>query len=627
MRPFLKSVLSIAVTILLVSGLVKAQERDRSSVADKYKWNLTDLYPSQAAWQESKKRVTDDLSKLQKYRGTLGNSAEQLAGCLDLVNNLAKDFYRLFVYARMNYDQDTRVQTSLGMVQEMTQLSATIGANTAFIEPEIIVIDREKVNGFISANKGLAVYKHYLDDLMRRKAHTGTEGEERIIALATPIANTGYDVYDIFSGSELPYPRVVLSSGDTVTVNRSTYPLYRALPGREDRKKVFSAFFSKLDSFRRTYGTELNAGVQRDIFYQNARNYGSCLESALDAGNIPTEIYRSLIANVDKNLPAFHRYLKLRQRMMGLSELHYYDVYAPIVPGVDLKYDYEQAEKNVLASVKPLGEEYVSVVRKAFNERWIDVYPYEGKNSGGYTSGAYDVHPYIKLNFNGQYDDVSTLAHEMGHAMQSYFSDHHQPFATSQYPIFTAEVASTLNEAALMDYMLGQIKDDKAKLSILGNYLENIRGTLFRQTQFAEFELRIHEMAERGESLTGDVLDTVYYSIAKKYYGHDQGICTVDDEMKSEWIYIPHFYYNFYVYQYATSFTASTALSEKILSGDTASTKKYIEFLSAGGSDYPIEILKKAGVDMTTSEPFDLTIRKMNRVMDEMESILDRMKG
>jgi oligoendopeptidase F len=312
---------------------------------------------------------------------------------------------------------------------------------------------------------------------------------------------------------------------------------------------------------------------------------------------------------------------------MGVDQLHYYDLYGPLVEHVDIHYSYEEAEKLVLASLTPLGEDYIKVARKGFAERWLDVYPTDGKRSGAYSQGgAYDVHPYMLLNYNGKYDDVSTLAHEFGHTMHSYLSNTSQPYSTSQYSIFVAEVASTFNEALLLDYMLKTIKDDDARLTLLGSYLDGLRGTLIRQTQFAEFELRIHEKAEKGETLTGDVLDNLYMEIARRYYGHDKGVCIVDDEVKAEWAYIPHFYYNFYVFQYATSLTASGALSEEVLAGDKEATKRYLELLKSGGSDYPIDLLKKAGIDMTTSVPFELAMKKMNRVMDEIEKILDRKK-
>ncbi len=357
------------------------------------------------------------------------------------------------------------------------------------------------------------------------------------------------------------------------------------------------------------------------------RKYESALQYSLDASNIPVSVYHRLIDGIDKNLPAFHRYLKLRQRILKLDQLHYYDLYAPLVSSVNLSYTPEEAQKMVLAAVAPLGTEYTSVVQRAYDNRWIDLFPNDGKRSGAYSEGgAYDIHPYMLINYNGKYTDVSTLAHEMGHTMQSYFSNKNQPYPLANYPIFVAEVASTFNENLLINYMLKNIKDDDARLSLLGNYLENIKGTVFRQAQFAEFELRMHEMAAKGQPVTGAALAKLYLDITRKYYGHDQKVCIVDDYIANEWSYIPHFYRDFYVYQYSTSFTASLALSEKVQSGDPAATRRYLAFLSAGGSKYPIDLLKDAGVDMTTDEPLDLTVRAMNRVMDEIDAILARRK-
>jgi len=636
MHAFAKFAIPLLGLALTTSDSLIAQERDRSKIEDKYKWNLQDIYPSDAAWKEAKQRLTEanpamernvTIPALEKYKGTLGSSSQQLLGCLDLLTDLNKEFSRLYVYASMSLDQDTRVQSYLGMQQEMSQLGAAFGAKTAFIEPEILKINPAKVQEFIKDEKKLEIYRHYLEDILRRKTHTGTEGEEKIIADAGLMSDAPSNIQSIFANADFPYPEVTLSNGNTVKLNQAGFALQRTSANREDRKKVFSAFMGKLNDYRRTYGTQLNAQIKKDLFYKNARKYNSCLESALDGNNIPTLVYHSLVDNVNLNLNTFHRYLKLRQRILGVDQLHYYDLYAPLLANVDLKYNIEESQKHILTALKPLGNDYISIVNRAFNERWIDVYPTEGKRSGAYSQGgAYDVHPYILLNYNGKYDDMSTIAHELGHTMQSYLSNTHQPYATADYPIFVAEVASTFNEALLIDYMLKQIKDDDVRLSLLGSYLEGIKGTVFRQTQFAEFELRIHEMAEKSEPLTGDVLNQVYDEIVKKYYGHDKNICIVDDEIKAEWMYIPHFYYNFYVYQYATAYTASAALSERTLAGDKEATKKYIEFLSSGGSDYPIPLLKKAGVDMTTSEPFDLTMKKMNRVMDEMEKILDKKK-
>ena len=359
------------------------------------------------------------------------------------------------------------------------------------------------------------------------------------------------------------------------------------------------------------------------IFYTNVRKYESTLERALDANNIPIDVYHSLIENVNKNLAYFHRYLDIKRRMMGLDTLYYYDLYAPAVKGVDTEYNYEEARELVLESLKPLGEDYVNVIKEGFENRWIDVYPTPGKRSGAYSSGsAYDVHPYILLNYNDMWNDVSTLAHEFGHTMQSYLSNKTQPFQTAMYPIFVAEVASTLNEILLFNNVYKNTTDDDTKLSLLMEYLDGIKGTLFRQTQFAEFELRMHEMAEKGEQITGDSMTELYREIVQAYYGHEKGVCIVPDYINVEWAYIPHFYYNYYVYQYSTSFTASTALAEGILNNEPGTLEKYITFLSAGGSKYPIELLKDAGVDMTGSEPFEKTMKMMTWAMDEIEAIL-----
>ncbi len=603
-----------------------AQERDRSKIPDQYKWNLTEIYSTDDAWQKAQEELKAQIPSIEQFRGTLSQSPQQLFKCLDLLSTLNKTFSRLYSYASMSSDQDTRVSKYQAMKQEMSQLGSTFSAAASFIEPEILKMNKATIDDFVKKEKGLEIYRHYLDDILRRQAHTGTEGEEKIIADASLMADAPDNIYGIFSNADFPYPEVTLSDGKTVKLDAAGFALYRAVPNRDDRKKVFDAFFGALERYRATFGSSLSAEVKKDMFYMKARKYNSCLESALDANNIPVQVYYSLVDGVNKNLPTFHRYLELRKRILGVDTLHYYDLYAPLVKGVDLKYSVDEAEKNILAALAPLGKDYVNVIQEAFKDRWIDMYPNDGKRSGAYSNGSvYDVHPYMLINYNGEYNDVSTVAHELGHTMQSYLSNKTQPYPTADYPIFVAEVASTFNEALLIDYMLKNIKDDKVRLSLLGNYLEGIKGTLFRQTQFAEFELRIHEMAEKGQALTGDALDKLYDEIVKKYYGSDQGICIVDDAVKAEWAYIPHFYYNFYVYQYATSFTASTALSEKVMAGDKAETKRYLEFLSAGGSDYPINLLKKAGVDMTTTQPFDLTMQKMNRIMDEMEKILDKM--
>jgi oligoendopeptidase F len=602
-----------------------AQQRDRGKIPDQYKWDLTALYPSDDAWRAEKEKVAAGVPKIREFQGTLGSSAARLADALELQSHLDKELNRLFVYAGLISDQDTRVSKHQAMKQEMIQLGSSVGAEEAFIQPEILKIDKSKIEKFVAQEPRLQVYKHYLEDIERQRAHTLSNAEEKLLAASGVMASGPQSVYGIFADADFPYPSVTLSDGKTVKLDKAAFSLHRASPSREDRQKVMEAFFTALGKYRGTFGSMMNSNVHGSVFYAKARNYHSDLEARLDGPNIPVTVYSRLVEGVNQNLPAFHRYLKLRKRMMGLSELHYYDLYAPLVRAVDTKYSVDESVGNILAALAPLGPDYAAGAKHALTERWIDMYPTEGKASGAYSNGgAYDVHPYMMLNYNGRYEDMGTLAHELGHTMQSYFSNKTQPYPLSQYPIFVAEVASTFNEALLNDYMLKQTKGDAVRLSLLGNYLEGIKGTVFRQTQFAEFERRMHEMVEKDQPLTGDALSKLYMEIVKKYYGHDQGVCIVDDYVANEWAFIPHFYNSFYVFQYATSFTASSALSEKVLASVPGARERYLKFISSGQSKYAIELLKDAGVDMTTDEPLELTVKKMNRVMDEMEKLLDK---
>ena len=614
----------VVAAVICMSVLTIGQERDRAKVADKYKWNLADIYPDVATWRKQKDAIAAEIPRLREFRGKLGSSASTLASALELSTRLAKEATRLYVYASMLSDTDTRVSEPQGMQQEMQQMFAQYGAEASFVEPELLKVGSASVEKFIAAEPRLKVYTFYLRDIVRRAPHTLSDAEEKLLADASPLAGSASNIYGILTNADFPYPTITLSDGRSAKVDQAGYSELRTSKNRDDRKAAMSAFFTSLGGFSRTFGTTINSEVQKVLFYARSRKYKSNLEASLDPANIPVSVYTRLVAGVNRHLPTFHRYLKLRKRMMGISDdLHYYDLYAPLVSSVDLRYSPEEGQKHVLAAVAPLGGEYQSVLQRAFNERWLDWQPTEGKRSGAYSNGgAYDVHPYMLLNYLGQYNDVSTLAHELGHTMHSYFSNKTQPFPTADYATFVAEVASTFNEALLIDHMLKQIKDTPTRLSLLGNYLENIKATVFRQTQFAEFELKMHEMAEKGQPITGETLDKLYLDITRRYYGHDQKVTVVDDYIAHEWSFVPHFYRDFYVFQYATSFTAAEALSAKVLGGDKEVTKRYLTFLSAGGSDYPVNLLKTAGVDMTTDEPLDLTIRKMNAVMDEMEELL-----
>ncbi len=604
--------------------LLTEEEPDRATVHEKYTWNLVDLYPDVAAWRADKARVTTELPQVRAYAGRLGSSPQTLADALETMTQLDRELARLYVYASMLSDEDTRQSEPQGMHQEMQQLHAEFSAQASYVGPEILRVGGAAIEAFIDAEPKLADYTVMLRDIARLAAHTLSDAEEKILADAQPLAGSASNIYGILANADFPYPVITLSDGRSVRLDQAGYAEVRTSLNRQDRRAAMSAFFGALGGFSRTFGTTMNSGVQKAMFYAKARKYPSTLEASLDRAKIPVSVYMRLIEGIGRQLPAFHRYLRLRKRMIGITDdLHYYDLYAPLVASVDLRYTPEEAQRHVVEAMGPLGRDYVSVLERSFRERWLDWYPTGGKRSGAYSNGAaYDVHPYMLLNYLGQYNDVSTLAHELGHTMHSYYSNKTQPYATADYSIFVAEVASTFNEALLIDYMLKQIEDEPTRLSLLGSYLESIKATVFRQTQFAEFELRMHEMGLASQPITGDVLAGLYLDITRRYYGHDQGIVVVDDDVANEWSYIPHFYNEFYVFQYATSFTAAEALAARVIAGDSSATARFLAFLGSGSSKYPIDLLRDAGVDMTTDEPLDQTMQTMNRVMDKIDALL-----
>ena len=605
-----------------------AHAGDRAQIPEKYRWNLGDLYPTEAAWTAARDALAKRLPGLATHKGHLGDSPQALAAALDSMFSFDLDLTRLAVYASARADEDTRASGPLEMRQAAEQLGVEFSAAISWIRPELLSLDAAKVRSFLAQEPRLAPYRFYVEDVLRWKPHTLSSGEEQIVAQAGNLTGAGATAYGILSNADLPYPTVRLSSGQEVRLDAAAYTLYRASRVREDRDRVFDAFFGALKGFSRTMGTTLYSQARSHVFTKTVRGFGSSLESSLFRNAVPAAVYTQLLADVRRNLPTLHRYLGLRKRMLGLETLRYQDLYVPLVGSVDLKFGPDEARALTLDAFAPLGREYVEILRKGYESRWTDYLPSTGKRSGAYSTGVYGVHPYQLLNFNGLYEDLSTLAHESGHSMHTALAHASQPYATADYPIFVAEVASTFNENLLLHHMLSKAKDDDTRLALLGNYLDGLRATLFRQTQFADFELAFHQKAERGEPLTGENLTELYLRTVREYYGHDKGITRVDDLIGVEWAYIPHFYYDFYVYQYATSLVASTALAKGIRdegkSGSTAKRDAYLRMLRAGGSKYPIELLKEAGVDMTTSAPFDAAIAEMNAIMDEMEEILAR---
>ena len=617
----------VALATLLVGLAPVAPAAERSEIAVQYTWNLADLFPSEAAWTASREDLTRRVPGMAAFQGKLGVAPESLYAALSTMMDIDRGLSRLQTYASQLNDQDQRVSRPREMREAAERLGVQFRSASSFVRPELLAIGGSKVRAFIAAESRLKEYKPYLENILRYEMHTLSAAEEKIAAQAGRFAGAGYAIRDLFNNAELPWPTVKLSTGEEVRLDDAAYTRYRQARNRADRDTVFRAFWRAHRDFAGTFGAALNSQMQAHIFDRDVHKYASCLENSLFGDNIPPRVYTQLLDDVHANLPTLHRYLRLRQRMMGLKELSYEDVYAPIVAEVKMSFTPEEAKALVLDAVAPLGREYADTLRGGFASRWVDWFPSTGKSSGAYSTGAYGVHPYQLQNFTGLYDEVGTLAHESGHSMHTYLADQHQPYVTHDYATFVAEVASTLNENLLFHYMLNRTKDKAARLYVLGSYLDNLRGTLFRQTLFADFELKIHEMAEKGETLSGENMSKLYLELVRKYYGHAQGVCTVDALYGTEWSYIPHFFYDFYVYQYATSIVASTALAngireEAAMGRGTPKRDAYLRMLSSGSSEYPIDLLKKAGVDMTTSAPFRAAMVEMNRVMDEIEKLL-----
>lgn len=618
----------VALAVMLTLSRAQA-EGERKDVPVKYTWNLVDLYPTRQAWAEALARVEKRVDDLQPCKGHLGDSAATLLKALLTREEIAKEMARVGIYAMLSRDTDTRDSETGGMVSQTQNLENRLSTAWAWVEPEILALGDEKVKSFMTREPALAAFRPVLDDIMRRRPHTLSPTEERVFTRCSEMGDTGEAVYGLFTNADLPFPEVTLSDGRKVRLDQSGYGRYRSSTLRADRDLVFKTFWQTFKAFRRTLGLTLYNQVKSHIVNKDLRHYPSSLAAALDGANVPVTVYTQLVSDVNANLETLHRYLRLRKRMLGVEQLRYEDLYAPTVKAVDMRFTPEQAMEVTLAAVAPLGPAYTSVLKRAYDERWVDFLPTTGKRSGAYSAGsAYDVHPYQLLNYNGKYDDVSTLAHESGHSMHSWFSNKNQRFSNARYSIFVAEVASTLNENLLFHYTLHRAGDDSTRLFLLGERLEGFRTTLFRQTLFAEFELRIHEMAEQGQPLTGDRLSALYLELLRRYYGHDQGVCGVDELYGNEWAFVPHFYYNFYVYQYATSLMASTAIADRIRAeapkGGTQARDAYLRMLSAGSSTYPVDLLKETGVDMTTSAPFRSSMREMNLIMDQMETLLQK---
>ena len=588
---------------------------------DKHRWNLKDLYPSPAAWERDLKRLRSEVRAFARRRGKMGKSARQLADGLERLYALTKRLYRLHVYAMRFHDQDARVTAGQALKDRIQKTATQVSTALSFVEPEILAIQPKKLATWLKS-KRLKTFCHNIRDVTRRRAHILEPKQEELIARVGNLAGVPSDVYQTLSTVNLPYPEVRLRTAGRVTLTPAMYNRYRTLKNRQDRLRVFQAFWGLHDKFKEAFAALLSGGVNRDRYYADARGYKSDLQASLDGSHVPASIYTNMIKQVRAGLPLLWRHMKLRRRALGLDDLGYHDLYASMVPAVKMEIPYPRAQEILLRSLQPLGREYIDALRLAYRQRWTDVCPAPGKRSGAYSSGdAYDVHPYILLNYNDDYESMSTMTHEFGHALHSYFANHNQPFHLAGYPAFVAEVASTVNENLLRLHLVSEEADEKRKAFILSQHLENFRTTVFRQCLFAEFELEIHNLAQKGEPLTADTLGELYLRLLREYYGGKRGVIRIDPMYAVEWAFIPHFYYNFYMFQYTTSFVAATAIADRIYAGDARARNRYLKMLKAGGSRYAVQLLKTAGVDMTTPRPYKQAFLSLKRTLDEVEEL------
>jgi len=589
-------------------------------------WDLSLLYRDEAAYKASKEHLAQGMGKISAFEGHLGDSPKALADALEYIYGLRKELIRLNTYAHLAHDENTKLTPGLERSQELDLLATRFSQALSFLRPEILRVGEPRIKDFLGQEPRLGVYRFPLEEILRSAPHTLGAEAEGVLSAVGLLADTPSNLYGILANADMPWPKVTLSNGQEVLLDQSGYTKYRTSQVREDREKVFQAFFGKIKEYERSFGVALFSQVKTDCFGAQVRKYPNSLASALAENNIPEGVYRTLIAETHANLPTLHRYFRLRGKMLGLKELRYSDIYPPIVK-TELSFPYGEAQALIIEATRPLGATYTQDIRQALHARYTDVYSQPGKRSGAYMSGSvHDANPFVLMNYNDDYESVSTLAHEWGHGVHSVLANRHQPFATAGYSIFTAEIASTLNEALLLDHMLKVAKSDDEKLYYLGSALEGLRGTFFRQAMFAEFELAIHEEVEKGGALSGDKLTRIYGDILKRYHGHEQGIVKIDDAVTVEWAYIPHFYYNFYVYQYATSIAASQAFALKIQQGEPGAVETYLGLLKAGGSDHPYELVKKAGVDLASPAPYRALAARMEAIMDQIEAILSKRK-
>ena len=584
-------------------------------------WDLSDLYPSDAAWDDARKKVLADIPNLAKYKGKLGDSADTLAAFLAAQSDLGRAAMRVYTYASLKADADLRVSANQEKQGQAIDMFTAIGEATAWATPEILSLGKAKIDGFIAANATLKKrFDFSLADTVRQADHTlSPEGETLMAGVGAPLSGPS-DVREQLVASDIPWPTVTLSTGKQVRLDDQAYTLNRDAPNRADRKLVFDTFWAEYGKFQNSLGAAYASKLKADVFEKKARKYPTSLAMALSGNNVPESVYRTLVAETNKGLPQLHRYFELRRKLLGLPDMAYYDIYPPLVQ-LDKKVGLAEMRATVLEAVKPLGPDYVATLGKATAAKWMDPFPRPGKKSGAYMNpgAAYDVHPYLLLNLGENYEGMTTFAHEWGHAMHTLLAKGAQVYEKSDYPIFTAEIASTCNEQLLVAYMVANAKTKQEKLFYLGQQLEQIRGTYYRQTMFAEFELAAHDKVEAGEGMSGEKLSAMYLDLLKRYHGPK---VAVSDTYASEWAYIPHFYNSFYVYQYATCISAASYFARSILKGGAKERDNYLSVLKAGGSAYPTDILKAAGLDMASPAPYQAVVQVFKETLDQCEALM-----
>ena len=591
---------------------------ERSTIENKFKWTIDEMYPNEESIEKDIQKVKELIEEVKRYKGILADSEENIFKALNISEEASRILQNLYVYTHMKSHEDTRINKNQGNATKTDMLSTELSMATSYMVPEIIAMDSEKLENYLKTER-LSHYKKYVDDILRLKPHTLNEREEELLASVADLSGVPENVYDMLSFADLKFPEIEDENGEKVRVTHSNFSLFLKSKDARVRKDAFEAMYGIYGQYKNTFASTLYGGIKSEIFYAKTRKYESALQGSLFQDNVSVNVYNNLIDAVHENLDTLNDYIDLKKKFLGLDKINMYDLYVPLTENFDMEISYEKAQEIILEALKPLGEEYLENVKKAFAEGWIDVYGNEGKQGGAYSWGSYDSKSYILMSYKDDLNSLFTLIHEMGHSMHSFYSKNNQPYLYSGYKIFVAEVASTLNELLLINYLLKNAESKEERVYLLNYYLEQFRTTVYRQTMFAEFEKICHGKVEEGEPLTAEDFNNIYYDLNKKYYGES---CEVNEEIALEWARIPHFYSNFYVYKYATGFSAASALSKQILEEGESAVSRYKEFLKSGGSEFPLDQLRKAGVDMEKKESVDEALHVFKDLVKQLEKEL-----